>query len=272
MAGALKLNIPTAKSNASAEQRWQAPTGDDPIGDWDEDIIGRAAVVELLADHALRLRTPIVALHGGLGDGKSSVLNLLRRAIEGQAIVISFSAWLPGSEASLATDLFKDIATECVKHVHVPQLRKRALAYARTVSGSVSYLAGLKELLPTQSQREEVQDLREALSRVPMPILVLLDEIDRMQKEELLVLLKILRGASSIPNVTFVCAFSEEAIKKELGSPSFDYLEKFLPVSVRLSAPDPDMLGACFQARLKMGLADQNGSGRGRMRRSSQGC
>ncbi len=257
LVAAPKPNIPTAKTNTSPEQRWQAPTSDDPIGDWDEDIAGRAAVVEVLADHAFRLRTPVVALHGDLGDGKSSVLNLLRRAVEGQAIVISFSAWLPGSEATLAADLFRDIAAECGRHVHVPQLRKRALAYARTVSGSVSYLAGLKELLPTQSQREEVQQLREALSRVPMPILVLVDEIDRMQKEELLVLLKILRGASSIPNVTFVCAFGEEEIKKELGSPSFDYLEKFFPVSVRLSAPDPDMLGACFQARLKMSFAEQ---------------
>jgi KAP-like P-loop domain-containing protein len=256
----VKLNIPITKSNVSAEQRWKASSSDDPISEWADDIIGRTAVVELLAEHSLRLRTPIVALHGGLGDGKSSVLNLLRKAVEGQAIVISFSAWLPGSEATLATDLFKDIATECRKHVYVPQLRKQALAYARTLSGSVSYLAGLKELLPTQSQREEVQELREAFSRMPMPIFVLLDEIDRMQKEELLVLLKILRGAASIPNVTFVCAFSEEEIKRELskdGSLSSDYLEKYFPVSVSLSAPDPDMLGRCFQARLRAGLDEQ---------------
>jgi hypothetical protein len=56
--------------------------------------------VELLSDHALRQRTPAVALHGGLRDGKSSVLNLLKQAVEGQAIVVSFNAWLPGSEAT----------------------------------------------------------------------------------------------------------------------------------------------------------------------------
>jgi len=65
-----------------------------------------------------------------------------------------------------------------------------------------------------------------------MRILVLLDEIDRMHKEELVVLLKILRGASSIPNVTFVCAFSEEEITKELDNKtglSYGYMEKFSP-------------------------------------------
>src|SRR5207244_6757074 len=136
---------------------------EDPINDWNEDIVGRAAVVELLADHALRLRTPIVALHAGLGDGKTSVLNLLRRAVERQAIVISFSSWLPGSVESLASDLFTDIAAECGKHIRVPQLRKKALAYARIVSGSVPHLAGLRELLPPQSQREEIEELRGAL-------------------------------------------------------------------------------------------------------------
>jgi hypothetical protein len=248
-------NIPTKKAS-SAEPRWETAATDDPITDWGEDIIGRTAVVELLADYALRLRTPVVALHGGFGDGKSSVLNLLRSAVEGQAIVVSFNAWLPGSETTFATDLFKDIATECRKFVNVPQLRKRALAFARTIGGSVGYLAGLKELVPDQSQRDEVEELRDALCRVPKPILVLLDEIDRMQKDEILVLLKILRGASSIPNVTFVCALNEEEVTKTTGL-SPQYLEKFFPVSINLSPPAPEMIGRFLRAQLQQQLNEQ---------------
>jgi len=259
LSGDLKLKIPISRASAS-ESRWEAHTSDDPINDWSDDIIGRIAVVELLAEHALRLHTPIVALNGGLGDGKSSVLNLLRKAVEGQAIVISFRAWLPGSETTLATDLFRDITTECKRYVYVPQLRKTALAFARTVSGSVSQLGGLKELIPAQSQREEIEELHGALLRIPRPILVLLDEIDRMQRDELLVLLKILRGASSIKNVTFICAFSEESVKIELnkgGQLSDDYLEKFFPISVRLTQPTTEIVGRCFRVRLQQRLLEQ---------------
>jgi KAP family P-loop domain len=260
VSGDLNLNIPLGNTSGPETPQWAANASDNPIADWASDIVGRAPVVELLADYALCQRIPVLALHGGLGDGKTSVLNLLKVAVERKAIVVSFSAWLPGSETSLAAELFNDIANECKKRVHVPQLRKRSLAFARMVSGSVTQLSALKEMIPSQSQQEEIEELCDTFSRIPMPIVVLLDEIDRMQKDELLVLLKILRGASSIPNVTFVCAFSENDIEREIGkegSQSHDYMEKFFPVSVKLSGPAPEIIQRCLLPLLRKRLAEQ---------------
>jgi KAP family P-loop domain len=247
------LKLPIQNREPSVETRWEPSSGDDPIMEWSQDIIGRASVVELLVEHIFVHRTPIVALHGGLGDGKTSVLRLLRQSLAEHAITVSFSTWLPGSEETLAVDLFRDIATECRRMFYIPQLRKRAIAYARTISGSVSYLAGLREILPTQSQQQEVEDLRGTLARVPVPIVVLLDEIDRMQRDEIFLLLKILRGASSIPNVTFICAFSEEEVRKLLSadaSLSYGYLEKFFPVSVNLAPPEPSMIWRLLRSQI----------------------
>lgn len=250
------LNIPRYV-DASARALSVRPSGkhDEPIEDWSEDLIGRSAVVEMLAKYALQ-GTPVIALQGALGDGKTSVLNLLTRTLDGRAIVVSFSTWLPGDEASLVTDLFRDIATECRKYIYVPQLRKHALAYARTMSGSVSYLAGLKELLPMESQKQEINDLNQSLARVPLPIVVLLDELDRMNKEELKMLLKMLRGASAISNTAFVCAFSDAEIRRKLlgnsaeGELTQEYLEKFFTVTVRLPVPDGAMIGRLFKTRV----------------------
>lgn len=248
----LQLNIPKQRSDLKSIDRWSITSADDPIEKWEQDIIGRAAIVEFLAEHSLRNRTPIVALCADFGDGKTSVLNLFRQTVQGLAIVVSFSAWLPGSETTFATDLFRDIATECRKYVLVPQLRKHAAAYARTLSGSFSYLGGLREIVPPQSQREEIDDLRAAMERIPLPVVVLLDDIDRMQREELLVLLKILRGAGSIPNLTFICSFSPKEIKKELAKDlSDDYLDKFFPVTINVAPPAPDELRHLFCDKLK---------------------
>jgi len=247
----LKLNI--FPGNASGEEDWLLRTTDDAISDWKDDVIGRASVVEVLASRVLTMRTPTIALVASFGDGKSSVLNLFRRAVGNQAIVVSFNAWLPGSEATFATDLFRDIVAECRKVVYVPQLRKLAVGYARSITGSISYLTGLRDLFPNLSQREEINELLKAFHHVPRPVVVLLDDIDRMQREELLVLLKILRGATSIPNVSFICAFSNDEIRRKLAvgdEVANDYLEKFFPITINLSAPDPDMLGRLFNRKL----------------------
>jgi hypothetical protein len=253
-----KLTIPTQKQDPSAQESWALKSSDDPIENWDQDIIGRTSVVEVLAEHIFVHRTPTIELDGELGDGKSSVLNLLRNTIEGHAIIVSFSAWLPGSHETLALDLFRDIATECRRAFYMPEVKRASVAYARIITGSVSSLAGLKEMLPTQSQREEIEDIREVLWRVPVPIVVLLDEVDRMQRDELLVLFKILRGASSMPNVTFVCAFSEREVRKTLSDISNDYFEKFFPASVSLAAPDPKMLGLLFENRITTAASSGN--------------
>ncbi len=191
--------------------------------------------MEVLLSHIFSNRTPILALNGRLGDGKSSVLELLRSTISDNAIVVSFSAWLPGSESSLAVTLFRDIATECNKVVYVPLLKKRALDFARAISGSVTHLSGLREFLPVQSQWQEIEEVRYLLSRVPRPVVVLLDEIDRMQKDEVLTLLKVLRGAGAIPNVTFLCAFDGRELRRVIEIERADYLEKFFPVSIPLA-------------------------------------
>src|SRR5262249_43915054 len=139
--------------------------------------------------------------------------------------------------------------------------RRRGLAFARAISGTVTQLSGLKELLPSQSQQEEIEDLHDTFSRMPFRIVVLLDEIDRMQRDEILVLLKILRGASSIPNITFVCAFSEADFERVLNkdnSLSEDYLEKFFPVPIKLAPPAPEVVARTLQPLLQKRLTEQN--------------
>lgn len=97
--------------------------------------------------------------------------------------------------------------------------------------------------------------MAEALRRIPRRIVVLLDEIDRMQAEELRVLLKIIRGVTSFPNLCYVCAFSRTAIEriypKETTEGLEGYYEKFFPVSFILPKPEPDLLFRVLQAKLE---------------------
>lgn len=225
-----------------------------PIGSWAEDRLDRSSLVEMLTLKILVSKVPVIALRGNFGDGKSSVLNLLRSEIGTTAIVVSFSSWLPDSQQTLVRDLFGDIATEVNKCYFVPGLRKKLVKLASLLGGAVHYLKILPEFLPPYTQRQEIRDLGEVFGRIPKRVVVLLDEIDRMQKDELLVLLKIIRGVPALPNFTFVCAFQQEEFERKVcdcyDSSSHEFMEKFFPTAIDLPKPNAQALERMFRDRI----------------------
>ena len=86
-------------------------------------------------------------------------------------------------------------------------------------------------------------------------MVVLVDEMDRLDRAELFVLLKAIRGVVDLPNITYVCAFDKKAVarlisRKDLAYGEF-YLEKFFPLKVALPAVDDLLLGAVFDQELE---------------------
>ena len=226
-----------------------ANDSDDPVASWEDDLLDRPPLIELLSIKVLKFKKPVVILDGRFGAGKSSVLNLLRLRLKGEAIIVSFSAWLPGSGSTLTDFLVSDIVTECRKRFIVPGLARSARRFVNAAAKSVPYLTGLTEFLPASTQLNAVNQLKASLQRVPMRVVVLIDEVDRMQKDEVLALLKLLRGVAGIPNLSFVCACNKEEVMRVVrpaegkkGEESRKYFEKFFLDVIPLSEPTPETL------------------------------
>src|SRR5260370_4679028 len=100
---------------------------------WAQDALGRAALVDSLSVKIMIGKTPVLALSGTFGSGKTSILNLLREHLGNKTITVSFSTWLPGSQETLTSYLLADIATECKKQYVVPGLRQSARRFATTL-------------------------------------------------------------------------------------------------------------------------------------------
>jgi predicted KAP-like P-loop ATPase len=214
---------------------------DDPINTWAQDALGRAALVDSLSVKIMIGKAPVITLTGPFGSGKTSTLNLLREHLSTVAIVVSFSTWLPGSAETLASYLMADIAEECNKKYIVPGLRQSTRRLASALARKIPFLGEYLKIGPATTQRDDVRNLGAALARLPKRIVVLLDEIDRMEKEELLTLLKVIRGISSLPNLTFVCAGDHKVIIRTIGKNAKEndvYFEKFFPVLINVPEPE----------------------------------
>jgi hypothetical protein len=230
---------------------------DKPIQTWKEDAVGRQDFVETVLARVLVDGEPAIGISADFGEGKSSVLHLIQASIQGggKAIAVPFRTWLPGSEDTFLESLFGTATAAIREKYFLPSWRSVFKKYSRVVLGVVpKSWEFLGHLLPSDTQSDQIGELTGLFSRLPVRVVFLLDEIDRMHEEELAVLLKILRGAPELANVSYICAFSKDALAKLISPDDLQfgcrYLDKFFPVQLPLPRIDADLRERLFSGRL----------------------
>ena len=79
--------------------------------------------------------------------------------------------------------------------------------------------------------------IEKALSALNEPIVVVLDDIDRLATSEIRDVFKLVRLTANFPNIIYIVAFDRDRVEKafdEQGVPGRDYLEKILQVAFDL--------------------------------------
>ena len=230
---------------------------DKPIEKWEQDAIGRGEFVETILTHVLADSEPALGITADFGEGKSSTLHLVRVCIQqgGKAIAVPFRTWLPGNETTFVESLFATAMSAIRERYFLPPWRSTFKNYGRVVLGVLPKSWGfLNDFFSADSQPTQIKEMTDLFCLLPIRVVFLLDEIDRMHEEELRVLLKILRGAPELTNVCYICAFSKEALARVVspGDPEFGsrYLDKFFPVQLQLPRIDDDLRELLFSERL----------------------
>ena len=237
---------------ASREPQFDA---DRPIENRDQDLLGRRLLAESIAQDLLTIPADhgfTVAIVGEWGSGKSSVLNMVKEAVESEgeaAVVLHFNPWLFGNANDLVTRFFRELGAqlgqkgnEKVKAVVgalielgrglSPMIPVPGVATAVQAAGSLAEKAlGEKSLL---DQRDE---LRKALEELGSRIVVI-DDIDRLEPSETRELMRLVRLTSDLPNVVFLLAFDWQHVAVNLRDDVVDgsqYLDKI--VQIRYDVP-----------------------------------
>jgi predicted KAP-like P-loop ATPase len=231
-----------------------------PVGERGEDLLGRQEIVEGLVSTILLEQPTIIALTGGYGDGKTSLLNLtvgeLRKLRDDDLpIIVRFSPWLAGESNSLVLSLLNSIVAEIKRRFVVPGLGRDALRYARTLLGVIPKVERLRDFIVEPSQEQQINALTEHISRIHCRVLVVMDDLDRMGAEELETVFKILRGSDKLSNITFLCSFDKAEVASILRSsrPQQDtgkFIEKFFQVQFALPKLDSEQRLELFSGRI----------------------
>lgn len=223
---------------------------DNPIKDINSDLLDRKNSAENFAKHIFSFNYKeglVVGICGEWGSGKTSYINLMKPELQQKAIVVDFNPWMFSDSYNLVSLFFTEMAAQIKDYDRNSNLIKaldnfgnffsslRAVplvgAYIGTLGGLLStYAKKKKEDNSLQKQRS---NLVKELEKIEKPIVVILDDIDRLSSDELQSILKLVRVTGNFPNIIYLLSFDKDRVIKTLNDSTMDgeaYLEKIIQI------------------------------------------
>ena len=250
-------------------------TGDNPIMRPEDDLIGRNDVAKDFARTVIQFDTAegiVVGVLGPWGSGKTSFINLARREFKKADVpVLDFNPWMFSGTAQLVESFFAELAGQLKVHGgKFHRIGKITATYGGEFSGLISvvsgnpWVSGLGKVLSkiTVPRKKSVlvqrQKLETALSKCEKPIVVVIDDVDRLMKAEIGEIFKLIRLTANFPNIIYIVAFDRARVENALdeqGISGRDYLEKILQVAYDLPEVPGNVLIGQITAALNETLA-----------------
>lgn len=248
-----------------SDGRW--PQADRPITSPGQDMLRRGSfasrVARVIDEVRLMEDSSVLAIVGPWGSGKSSLINLAVAELGSGWEVIRANTWAPPDVAGVIAELFAAIRTALPSDGRGRKAAKLLGEWAPLVTPGLSLIpmvgGPIKEVASgvsghlarrhDQRPMEQVfDDLSEKLKGLDLRILVILDDVDRLQPDELLTLFKAIRLVASFPGVYYLLAYDEQTVIDVLTSTAIAagnreralaYLEKIVQVPLAMPPAEP---------------------------------
>jgi len=200
-----------------------------------------------------------ISIEGGWGSGKSSTLAMIEEFLKPSKLKVAhFNPWLIGSKEDLLEILFSEIALK-INYNDLSSIAKRAtknlLKYINVITdlspdspigflkrcliGILKFVGkDTEEWFQTKlSKRKE--KLEEALNELFNPIIVFIDDIDRLTPKEVFEMVRVIKAVGHLPNIRYVCAWEPLYVGRALESASISNADTYLDKIIQVRLPLP---------------------------------
>ena len=239
----------------------------------DDDLFGRKnfafRISEIIANRNDK-DSIAIGIHAPWGEGKTSVLNMIveglenhlhkenRTLINGNIVLLKFNPWRFGDENQLLESFFGALANKLEGRIETKgeKISDLVRKYSWVASPLEAFKLGFlgveasinaKELAEKLAEAKPKADITELKDRIEnileesdKKIVVIMDDIDRLDKEEIQAVFRLIKLTADFPNTIYLLSFDiervSEALAEKYGSKEAgrSFLEKIIQVSLPL--------------------------------------
>ena len=237
---------------------------DNPITLPEDDTIGRTKPAKAFAELVLsidRTEGAVVGVLGPWGSGKTSFINLACEYLkENNACILEFNPWLFSGADQLVQAFFAEISAQLKIRMSSKDIGQQLESYGEAFSGLGwipvvgTWIERLRPVIKVASKlflhgkegiNERRSKIRKTLASIENPIIVILDDIDRLSSSEIRDIFRLVRLTANFPNIIYLLAFDRIRVEQALGEqgvPGRDYLEKILQIGIDLPKIPNDVI------------------------------
>jgi hypothetical protein len=204
----------------------------------EEDLFGWAPIVNRISD-IIKFQSKVdhscftIGVYGKWGEGKTSLMNMVCENLKNEKgiKIIHFNPWLFKDQESLLLDYFKTLQSGITNKKVVEKIKKYGPLVSIGISGVLNLaLPGTGSLLKGSLDQviDAVSEIKNDLASLKKEVndsiilskqhyLIIIDDVDRLDKDELHTLFKLVRLNADFVNTTYMIAMDAELVAKSIG-------------------------------------------------------
>lgn len=210
---------------------------DAPIENLEEDKLNFTPLVNHLKDKIgtlTRKHSWSIAITGAWGSGKTSLINLMKTILSSDRyLFVSFNPRFISSTARIQENALRMLEEAVVPYDSSIRLMMRRYIYALQLDATSGFLQVILNCFKAYNTIDKIKDrLNRTLQNLPKQVVFIIEDFDRLTREEILEVLKLIDGNANFNNIIFVAAYDHAYVGTILASNS--YIEKYFNIEIHV--------------------------------------
>ena len=197
----------------------------------------------------------VIGIEGEWGSGKTTYINFIREYLENnhhEFKILDFNPWLHSSHKNLIAAYFKLLSKEANDIFGDNSIKENLANVVDSFTPVLSNLASLgglgdttksvmglvsKKLKESPTLESQYEIIQKKLTEAKKPFLVIIDDLDRLDKAEVKTMLKLVKSVGRLPYVTYILAYDHGYVEKATSEEMPNFLEKIVQLPISLPKP-----------------------------------